>query len=184
MKVGENVISIYNMGLKREKTKEIDKEEFATLIETYKVSLYRVAKGILRNEYDVEDSVSESVFKAFKNLNKLKDKNNFKAWIMRILVNECYSLLNKKKRVDLQEDMGVYDITYEDNHKGDMIDYINKLDKDSRVILTLFYYEDMSIKSISEVLEISNGTVKSRLSRSKEKLKKLLENSEWGGYNE
>ncbi|MNI77860.1 RNA polymerase sigma factor [compost metagenome] len=103
---------------------------------------------------------------------------------MRILVNECYSLLNKKKRVDIQDDMGVYDITYEDNHKGDMIDYINKLDKDSRVILTLFYYEDMSIKSISEVLEISNGTVKSRLSRSKEKLKKLLENSEWGGYNE
>ncbi|WP_326512154.1 RNA polymerase sigma factor [Clostridium intestinale] len=103
---------------------------------------------------------------------------------MRILVNECYSLLNKKKRVDLQDDMGVYDITYEDNHKGDMIDYINKLDKDARVILTLFYYEDMSIKSISEVLEISNGTVKSRLSRSKEKLKKLLENSEWGGYNE
>ncbi|WP_326512155.1 RNA polymerase sigma factor [Clostridium intestinale] len=79
MKVGENVISIYNMGLKREKTKEIDKKEFATLIETYKVSLYRVAKGILRNEYDVEDSVSESVLKAFKNLNKLKDKNNFKA---------------------------------------------------------------------------------------------------------
>lgn len=180
----DSIINIYNVGFKRDMLREISKEKFVELIEEYKISLYRVGKGILKNDHDVEDAVSETVLKSFKNLNKLKDINSFKSWIMRILVNECYTILNKKKRIEFQEDIEVYNLAYEDTHQGNLINYINKLDKDSSAILTLFYYEDMSIKDISEVLEISNGTVKSRLSRSKEKLKKLLENCEWGEYNE
>ncbi|MDZ5011004.1 RNA polymerase subunit sigma-70, partial [Clostridium perfringens] len=57
---------------------------------------------------------------------------------------------------------------------------IEKLELEFRTVLILFYYEDMSIKSISEVLSISQGTVKSRLSRSKAKLKTILEESEGG----
>ena len=71
--------------------------------------------------------------------------------------------------------MEVYKLTYEDKNSCELMDEINKLDMNFRTVLILFYYEDMSIKAISEVLNISQGTVKSRLSRAKSKLKGLLD---------
>lgn len=118
---------------------EISKEEFVALVEEHKLSLYRFAKSILKNDIEVEDAISESILKAYKNKNRLKNKESFKSWMMRIVSNECY---------DLNEEFSS--------------------------VLVLFYYEDMSIKEISKVLEISEGTVKSRLSRAKSKLKALL----------
>ncbi|MDD7794178.1 RNA polymerase sigma factor [Clostridium sp. 'White wine YQ'] len=180
----EGIINIYNTNFKRERVKEITREVFVELVFEQKISLYRVAKGILKHEQDVEDVVSETIFKAFKNLSKLQDKKNFKAWIMRILINECYRTYNKGKRVELQENMEKYNLSYEDAYEGYMINYINKLDKDSQIILTLFYYEDMSISEISKILNVSEGTVKSRLSRSKKKLKIILEDSDWSDLDE
>lgn len=118
---------------------EISKEEFVALVEEHKLSLYRFAKSILKNDIEVEDAISESILKAYKNKNRLKNKESFKSWMMRIVSNECY---------DLNEEFSS--------------------------VLVLFYYEDMSIKEISKVLEICEGTVKSRLSRAKSKLKVLL----------
>ncbi|MPN02287.1 RNA polymerase sigma factor FliA [bioreactor metagenome] len=95
---------------------------------------------------------------------------------MKILVNECYAAIRKSSRIDLKEDMEVLNLRYEDSTEGYLISFINSMDEDFRVILTLFYYEDMTIKDIGQVLNISQGTVKSRLSRAKAKLKTILEN--------
>lgn len=160
--------------------KRIDKIEFINLIEENKISLYRLAKSIVKREQDIQDAVNETILKAYGNLGKLKNKDSFKPWIMKILVNECYGILNKQKKIKLEEDMTVYNLYHEDNHGYELMSEIQKLEKDFRTVLVLFYYEDMSIKSISEILNISQGTVKSRLSRAKAKLKIILENSEGG----
>lgn len=161
---------------KAQEKSEISKEEFTMLIRDNKVSLYRLARGIVKNEQDVQDAVSSAILKSFENLGKLSSVNSFRPWIMKILVNECYSILRKKKHLDLKENMEELNITYEDNHHNELMWTIEKLDNDSRTILTLFYYEDMSIKDIRKILSISEGTVKSRLSRAKAKLKIILEN--------
>lgn len=183
MSIGTKVLQFYNLSKYRADesiNEKINKTEFIELIEANKLPLYRLAKGIVKNEHDIQDAVNESILKAFENLGKLKNREFFKPWLMRILVNECYALLKRQKKVKLEENMTIYDLYYEENNQHELMDEIDKLELEFRTVLILFYYEDMSIKSISEVLNISQGTIKSRLSRAKAKLKVILDESEGG----
>ena len=153
---------------------EISKEEFVALVEEYKLSLYRFAKSILKNDIEVEDAISESILKAYKNKNRLKNKESFKSWMMRIVSNECYDLIKRKSRFDLRDNLESLNLVHIDTEYSDLREIIDDLNEEFSSVLVLFYYEDMSIKEISKVLEISEGTVKSRLSRAKSKLKVLL----------
>lgn len=153
---------------------EISKDEFVNLVEEHKISLYRLAKSILKNDTQVEDAISESILKAYKNKSKLKNKENFKSWVMRIVVNECYDLIRRNKRFDLRDNLESLNLVHIDKEYYGLRDIIEDLNEEFSSVLVLFYYEDMSIKEISKVLEVSEGTVKSRLSRAKSKLKVLL----------
>lgn len=160
------------------KKKEITKEEFVRLIEINKLSIYRFAKNILKNDVDTEDVVSEAILKAYKNKSKLKEINSFKSWIMRIVVNECYDLIKRNNKFDLTNDVDTLNLVHNDNYEISLREIVKQLNYEYSSVITLYYYEDMSIKEISEVLEIAEGTVKSRLNRAKEKLKVLLEHEE------
>lgn len=151
----------------------IQKEVFAELVRENKVPMYRLAYGILRNQMDAEDAVSEAVVKAFERLNSLRDPEKFKPWIMQIVANEARKLYGKKKRVDLVEDASEMKLYHEDA-KNELWDIVVRLDEKSRAVVILFYYEQLSLKEIGGVLDISEGTVKSRLFRAKEKLRVLL----------
>lgn len=153
---------------------EITKEEFVNMVEYHKVSLYRFAKSILKNDTEVEDAISEAILKAYKNKNKLKNKDSFKPWMMRIVANECYDLIKRKNRFDLRDNLDTLNLVHIDKEYSGLRDVIDDLNEEFSSVLVLFYYEDMSIKEISKVLEISEGTVKSRLNRAKSKLKVLL----------
>lgn len=89
------------------KKKEITKEEFVDLIQNNKVSLYRFAKSVLKNDTEVEDAISEAIFKAYKNKDKLRDKESFKYWMMRIVANESYNLIRKNARVELVDNINL-----------------------------------------------------------------------------
>lgn len=73
-------------------------EKLCNLIREYRLGLFRVAKGILSNDADAEDAVSETTCKAFANLDQLRNFASFKPWVMKILVNEAYAIANKRKR--------------------------------------------------------------------------------------
>lgn len=155
--------------------KALNKDAFVELVQENRISLYRLSKSILKNEADVEDAVSETILKAYKNLHKLKTIDSFKPWIMKILVNECYSIINKAKKLELKEDFSDCEGSYEEKSMDNLIYYVNKLEDEFKAVVILFYYEDISIKDISMVLSISAGTVKSRLNRAKSKLKTMME---------
>lgn len=155
--------------------KTLEKESFTELIQENKVSLYRLSKSILKSEADIQDAVSEAIVKAYTNIHKLRLIDNFKPWIMRILVNECYSIIKKHKKVELTDDFTTYEGSYEDNTEDSLMFYVNQLEDEFKSVIILFYYDDISIKDISKVLDISEGTVKSRLSRAKVKLKVMME---------
>lgn len=166
--------TIEHASIKINRANALSKDDFAEMIQETKISLYRISKSILKNEADVEDAISETILKAYVNLDRLKDQNSFKSWIMKILVNECYSIGRKYKRLDLTDDMEVFEGTYEDKADNSLISYVNSLKPEYRAVVILFYYEDLSIADISSVLKISNGTVKSRLFRAKSKLKTII----------
>ncbi|BCZ47228.1 hypothetical protein psyc5s11_32950 [Clostridium gelidum] len=157
--------------------KTLSKDSFVEIIQENRVSLYRLSKSILKNEADVQDAISETIIKAYTNIYKLKLMDSFKPWIMKILVNECYSIIKKHKKLELVDDFADYEGSYEDKTEDNLMFYVNQLDEEFKSVIILFYYDDISIKNISIILNISEGTVKSRLSRAKAKLKAMMENN-------
>ncbi len=149
---------------------KIEEANFIRLIQENKLGMYRLALSILHNETDAEDAVSETVLKAYEKLDKLKNIDKFKSWIMMILVNQSRTMLRKKNRIDLMEDMGQLEMSFE-NQTGELWSVVAELEEDFRNVVILFYYEDMTTKEIAKTLRVAEGTVKSRLSRAREKLK-------------
>ena len=153
--------------------KKGDKVAFERLVRKHSVSLYRVARGILKCESDIEDATQETIIKAYKKLVSLRSDLYFKTWLIKILVNECnYILRSNKKTVNLIEtEPTSFDRQYED---FELFSVVQSLDTDLRIVTLLFYYEGLPQKDIAEVLELPVGTVSSRLSRSREKLRALI----------
>ena len=72
-------------------------EEFVNQISAAETSLYRVAKSILKNDEDCADAIQNAVLKAFDKIGTLKKEKYFRTWLTRILINECYQIMRKKK---------------------------------------------------------------------------------------
>ena len=94
--------------------------------------------------------------------------------MMRIVSNECYDLIKRKSRFDLRDNLESLNLVHIDKEYSDLREIIDDLNEEFSSVLVLFYYEDMSIKDISESLNIPQGTIKSRLSRARKKLKEIL----------
>ena len=123
----------------------------------------------------MEDAVSEAILKAYKNIKSLKDESFFKTWLIRIVINESNTLYKKRSREISVENEHFVNLQVNDKYKDvTLYNAINALDDDLRTTTILFYFEDMKYKDIAKVLDIKEGTVKSRLSRAKEKLYNIL----------
>jgi RNA polymerase sigma-70 factor, ECF subfamily len=155
--------------------KEGNKEAFCRIIESNKNQLYRIAKGILYLECDIEDVLQEVILKAWQQIASLKNNKYFKSWIIRILINECYSILRKRKKIISLEEIGLLESdNLNSNEKLDLWNALNLLNDELRTVIILFYYEDLPYKDIAKILNLSIGTVRSRLSRAKDKLEEIL----------
>lgn len=148
----------------------IDNETFADLVREYTPNLYRLALGILHNREDAEDAVSESVLKAYEKIHTLKNPNSFRAWIMQIAANEAKRIYQQNKRSAPMENVEGYMPEFRDEYH-ELWDAVMKLDISYREVTILYFYEQLSIKEISKILHIPEGTVKSRLYRGKQQLK-------------
>lgn len=152
--------------------KSLEKLLIETIYEN-KGYFYRVAKRILQNEEDVEDAIQEMILKAYKAIRTLNNKEYIKTWLTRILINQCNNIISKNKAVSYVE-RTVEEIEELDYNKVEMMELVNKLDNNLRIITILFYFEDLSQKDIAEILEIPVGTVKSRLSKVRGELKTMM----------
>ncbi len=151
-----------------------DKQAFVQLITENKLSLYRVAKGILKNEERVEDAIQNTILKAYENIEKLKKYEYFKTWIIRILINECKIIIKKEKRVIYLEENNIKS-DYKDKYKDlDLERALNIIDEDLRELIVLYYFDDIPQKEIAKILNINEVTVRTRLLRGRKKLYELL----------
>lgn len=149
------------------------KKKFCDYIYIYKRDLYIIASAILKNSADAEDAVSNAILKGYENLEQLRDVRKFKPWMLMITKNEALKL--KKKRLELPGNEMVEAMLKPTQDRYDELwDVIRKMKEEYRLVVVLFYYEDLSIRDISGVLNIPLGTVKSRLNRGKEELKQAL----------
>lgn len=154
-------------------TSIINEESFVQLVQLNKNSMYRVAKNILNNSYDIEDAVCSAIYKAYENRYSLKNENAFKNWILKITINEAYKIIKKNKNTVLDDDVRNKSDTWE--IKTDEIwDTVKSLKNDYSIVTLLFYYEDLSVKEISKILNISQATIKTRLFRARKMLKDII----------
>ncbi len=167
------------------KAKKGDKEAFTQLILGIKNDLYKILKMRITNEDDIQDVIQETMIDAYKHIQKLKDTTKFKSWIIKILINNSNKMYNKK--ISRKEVYNDYDIEFYKDEirscediklKEDTLDFyemIKELKYEERIIIILYYSEKYTTKEISNILKINENTIKTRLSRAKEKIKNKYE---------
>lgn len=156
----------------------MNKTTFINNILESEQTLYRVSKSILGNDQDCEDAINNAILKAYEKLDSLKEEQYFKTWLIRIVINECNSLRRKQLKFLSFEDVFKNKKIDEKEDYNDLYIAIQSLPKKIKVPIVLYYIEGYSIDEIKEILDIPQGTVKSRLSRGRKLLKTKLENME------
>ena len=150
------------------------RETFTELVLASERTLYKVSMSMLKNETDCEDAVQTAILTAYQKLDTLKNETFFKTWLVRILINVCNKQLNHNKRfVNIQEYMETVPPSSEINI--DVKIALEGLPIKIREVVVLYYIEEFSVKEIKSILNIPEGTVKSRLSKGRELLKLVLE---------
>ena len=153
-----------------EKASKGNEECFVVLCNMLKTKLFRTAKGILGNETLALDAVSEAVFRAFKGIKQLREPKYAETWFIRILLNATNDIHRRQKYEIVTET--VPESQYFDNHHElEFKQMIDSLQPDLRKIISLKFYSNYSLKEIAAILEIPEGTVKSRLNRALNLLK-------------
>lgn len=160
-----------------ELAKKGDSQAFARLIEQVKVKIYKTGISILKNDDDTCDAIQETLESAYKNLNSLKEEKYFSTWIIRIMINKCYDIIRKNKKIAyINEKMQVENNGYYEMYcnESELEIVLNQIDSELRTATVLYYYDDLPISEIAEILNIPEGTVKSRLSRARQKIYEIL----------
>ncbi len=171
-----------------EKILKGDIDSYSILIKEYQNDIYSLCLSILKNVDDAMDMTQEAFLIAFENLKNFKHISKFSTWIYRIAYNLCINLKKKKGELLILEDDDTFNVELEDkssslweeiekNERVKIIEKALKLIKESdRIIIELKDVKGLSYEELSTILSLPMGTIKSRLFRAREKLKKVVEN--------
>lgn len=155
------------------KAKQGDKDAFASLMDGQRLMLYNTALLILKNEDDALDAIQDTILGCWENLPLLKHDNYFKTWLTRILLNKCTDILRLRSRWSPAESAPEQGEESDLDTPMDVRRALEALSCDDRTLLSLFYYDDLSIREIAGALSISEGAVRTRLNRSRNRFKSI-----------
>lgn len=171
--------------------KKGDQSAFDLLIKEY---LKSVLNFVYRYVYDVDlaqDITQETFIKVWKNIKKFDTSKNFKPWLFQIAKNTALDFIKKKKLVPFSsfknndtdddfvdnipdESLSALDIINFQEQKQQLDLHLQELTPDQQLVIFLYYYEELTFREISETLDISINTIKSRYLRGLEKLKTIM----------
>ncbi|MEG2892235.1 MAG: sigma-70 family RNA polymerase sigma factor, partial [Clostridium sp.] len=156
------------------RAKKGDKEAFSSLVRIHEKDLYRVSITMVKNNEDALDCIQDTILKAYEKIHSLNEEKYFKTWLLKILINNCNNLLRLRNRViDLQGYIPE-EGSYEEENFLEVNEYVNSLSEELRVLIVLYYFEDIGVSDIASSLNIPEGTVKSRLHRARALLGKII----------
>ncbi|UCE00632.1 MAG: sigma-70 family RNA polymerase sigma factor [Chloroflexota bacterium] len=170
-----------------------DRAEFARLVETYSPMIYRLGLKMLNNPQDAEDILQETFIKAYKHIGNFDGRSNVSTWLYRIATNEALMSLRRKHpeiisfekpttyESEPQEPLQIVDwccLPEEEFLTAEVRDRLNeaaaRLPANLRVVFVLRDIEGLSTRETSQVLDISEMAVKTRLSRARLRLREDL----------
>lgn len=166
-----------------------DTSAFEDLVLLYQDRIYNLCRHMLGNVHDAEDAAQDTFIKAYQNLSNFRPEASFYTWLYRIAVNTCLDYKRRPffeslfKKTDKGEefveepssDWPSPERLYESTQISlTLHNSIRKLPPKLRTAIILKEVEDLSYEEIADLLEVSIGTVKSRISRAREELKGLM----------
>ncbi len=165
-----------------------DQEAITVLYQSTYSTVYKTVHAMVRDEDTVLDIVQDSYLKAFRSFSQLDAPEHFGAWMKRIAANKAKDFLKKKKPVFFsemagegeEEDVPDFLDEYPDHSPEAVMDQnettrlineiLDTLSEEQRLVIGMFYYEEMTVREIAELLECSENTVKSRLNYGRKKI--------------
>jgi RNA polymerase sigma-70 factor (ECF subfamily) len=165
-----------------------DSSVFTDLIRTYQDRIYNLCRYMLENPQDAEDAAQETFIKAYQNLKNYTPNASFYTWLYRIAVNTCLDHIRKFSFHSLffSGDKEAHIDSFPSQAPSPESAYataqsmvalqsaLNKLSTKLRVVIVLNELEGLAYEEIAEILDVSVGTVKSRISRAREELRKNM----------
>lgn len=158
-----------------EKAMKGDGQAFVKLMESYKQSMYKVARSYLNNKEDIADAIQDSVEACYRGLPYLNRTEYFHTWLIRIVINKCKNAMRKRKREYLIEEFPENSGLCVEYEQCEFENLMQSLDEKYRTVLLLYYGEGFKIREIAQILDMEESTVKSRLARGREKVKEVYE---------
>ncbi len=169
-----------------------DQDAYAEVVEIYKDKIFQICYRMLGNRHEAEDIAQEAFLRAYVNINSFNINLKFSSWLYRIATNLCIDRIRKKKpdyyldaEVAGTDGLTMYSqipaetrLPEEDVESLELRETIqkeiSKLPEKYRTVIVLKYIEELSLNEISEILDIPLGTVKTRIHRGREALRKQL----------
>lgn len=156
-------------------TERADEKIQQVLLECYE-KYYRLAYSYMGNQEDALDVVQESAYKAIRDSKKVENENYISTWIYRIVVHTAIDMLRKRKKEGINTQIEDYEMPVEDTYSDpDLAVALNRLKAEERLVITLRYFEELSLEEISDIAGEPLSTIKSRLYRALKKLRVDLE---------
>lgn len=142
---------------------------------------YRVAYSYTRHQEDALDVVQSAVCKALEAHESIKNEEAIRTWFYRILINECLTVLKKRKRLlftddDLEREEMYYEKGYEQD--DDLEKELDRLELDVQGIIKLRFFEELSLQEISCITGLNLNTVKTKLYRGLKQLKENIQEAD------
>ncbi len=170
-----------------------EREAYSMIVERYQSYLYRTAFAFLGSREEAEDALQEIFIKAYRYLNTFKLGMNFKTWLYTIAINHLRRLHKKNSRIiqfqtaesefleslpDEKESSDPAIKLLKNQTETDVVNAVNTLKKGLKEVVILYYFDEMSIEEISEILGLGKENIKSKLFRARKILRKIFEKNE------
>jgi RNA polymerase sigma-70 factor (ECF subfamily) len=165
---------------------EGDSKAFAILVNRYKDLVFTLTIRMLKNREEAEEVSQDTFIKVYKSLSKFKGDSKFSTWIYKVAYNTSLDRIKRNRRqmseVTIDEftehqvktiDNALDNLERDKQHKT-IQDCLQLLPSEDSFLLTLFYFEDLSLEEISKIIGIEANTAKVKLFRSRKKLASIL----------
>lgn len=154
-------------------------QEFNEIYKMYAQELFNISFGYTHNKNDSEDIIQQVFMKFLNNKKTFDSLTDIKYWLIRVTINQSIDYIKTyyKKNIVLSDEV-IYSYINNDNRNDtkyiNYLKYINLLPEKDKKIIILYYYDDLSVLEISNILRLSETSVSKRLQRARTKLKKLI----------
>ncbi len=154
----------------------VQNESIEIVIQRYKATVYSIALSYTQNQADADDIFQEVFIVYFKNKPEFNDEEHRKAWLIRTTINCSLHVVNNsfRKRSVSMDEMDEGSFQFESKEENSVHIALRSLPEKYKIVLQLFYFEDMSIDTIAKTLKLSKSNVKVQLMRGREMMKKKL----------